>query len=1043
MPILKCKMCGGDIVLDEEKSIYTCEFCGTSMTLPKVSDEQKAALYNRGNHFRRIGEFDKALAIYENIVREDNTDAEAHWCCVLCRFGIEYVEDPATFEFLPTCHRASFDSILEDVDYLAALEYSDGITKRQYQKEAIKISEVQKGILATSQNEEPFDVFICYKETDDYSKERTRDSVDAQEIYYQLTQEGYRVFFSRITLEDKAGTEFEPYIFAALNSAKVMIVVGSKTEYFTAVWVKNEWSRFISLMKKDRKKLLIPCYHGMDPYDLPEQLSILQSYDMSKIGFIQDLIRGVKKVVGTNEPQTTAKETVVVNTGNTNVEPLLRRAFLFLEDEEWQKADEFCEQVLNQEPENAQAYIGKLMAELRVRSQEELANCVEPFDRSNNYQKAVRFGDDGTVEKLKGYIIAINQKKENSRKDAIYDKAIQMMNEAEDDTQYQEAAAVFRSIPGHRDADICAKDCLEYAEACRKDDIYFKANVLMNSGKIDDYESAIALFQTIEGWKDSNEDIRICQNRIDEFYDSTYHQAKDMMYEANSELRYKDAARRFQTISGYMDSDALATQCFEYAEIARKDEIYNKGISQMEGEDEEKYQTAIKTFQSIQSWKDTDDKIKLCENKIDEIKKKRELELQEYKRNQKKRKTRKLIIVIAGVVFCAFIVSMIVIINNIRCENSYKHGTELLSSGTYDEAQTVFTQLGNYKDSSTKKNEAIYRKAEVLFDNGEYDKAISEWSKIKEFSDSKDRINDCKSEPDYQEALSKIESQKYSEAIEILSKLGKYRDSSEKKEECQTMLMEEQYQTAINLMNSKKYQEASEEFEEIKKYKDANEMVKECKYQIAIGFLDEMKYKEAISLLSEIKNYKNTNDLIKSSSYDLGCSLYEKKNYKSAVAAFNDAQDYNDANQKKLEAEYAYVMENQDILDNNTPKYIQDLVDNNYPGANAVYQKLIAWKAEISISPSISLSGSKDNECYVNIKVTGLDPEKQVGDDIGKEIQARFIYPNGQESHTEYEPVRNGGANYSWSVYPNSKGTLTVKVYDNQDNLLGSTSIRL
>ena len=68
--------------------------------------------------------------------------------------------------------------------------------------------------------------------------------------------------------------------------------------------------------------------------------------------------------------------------------------------------------------------------------------------------------------------------------------------------QYQEAAAVFRSIPGHRDADICAKDCLEYAEACRKDDIYFKANVLMNSGKIDDYESAIALFQTIEGWKD-------------------------------------------------------------------------------------------------------------------------------------------------------------------------------------------------------------------------------------------------------------------------------------------------------------------------------------------------------------------------------------------------------------------------------------------------------------------------------------------------------------------------------------------------------------
>ena len=81
----------------------------------------------------------------------------------------------------------------------------------------------------------------------------------AQEIYYQLTEQGRRVFFSRITLEDKAGTEYEPYIFAALNSAKVMIVVTTSAEHVNAVWVKNEWSRFLSLMRKDRSKLLLPC----------------------------------------------------------------------------------------------------------------------------------------------------------------------------------------------------------------------------------------------------------------------------------------------------------------------------------------------------------------------------------------------------------------------------------------------------------------------------------------------------------------------------------------------------------------------------------------------------------------------------------------------------------------------------------------------------------------------------------------------------------------------------------------------------------------
>ena len=398
MAIIKCKMCGGDIVLDEEKTFGTCEYCGSVMTLPKVSDDQRAARFNRGNHFRRQGEFDKALAVYESIVREDDADAEAHWCCALCRFGIEYVEDPNTYEYMPTCHRASFDSFLEDVDYLAALDHSDGITRRQYQKDAAKIAEVQRGILATSQNEEPFDVFICYKETDDETHERTRDSIDAQEIYYQLTQEGYRVFFSRITLEDKAGTEYEPYIFAALNSAKVMIAIGSKPEYFSAVWVKNEWSRFLAMMRRDRSKLLLPCYKNMDPYDLPEQLGVLQSYDMTKIGFMQDLIRGVQKVLQKDEPQTPVQQVVIRKTasaGGPNVTALLQRGNMALEDKEWDKAKEFFDQVLNMDAQNAEAYLGIVLANAQLCDRDAFANAF--IDRrvadSSEQKRARSFAD--------------------------------------------------------------------------------------------------------------------------------------------------------------------------------------------------------------------------------------------------------------------------------------------------------------------------------------------------------------------------------------------------------------------------------------------------------------------------------------------------------------------------------------------------------------------------------------------------------------------------------------------------------------------------
>ena len=379
MAIIKCKMCGGDIEISADKTFGTCEYCGSTMTLPKTDDDQRLSLFNRGTHLRRNGEFDKAAAIYERLIGENDADAEAHWNLLLCRYGTEYVQDPASGERIPTCHRASFDSILNDVDYQAALKYSDGVARSLYEKEALRIANLQKDILAISQKETPFDVFICYKESDENGK-RTKDSALAQDIYYQLTDAGYKVFFARITLEDKLGQEYEPYIFAALHSAKVMVVVGTKPEYLNAVWVKNEWSRYLALMRTDRSRLLIPCYRDMDPYDMPEELSMLQSQDMGKIGFIQDLIRGVKKVVDAAKPQEamteTVKETVVVhNEGGSNVQALLKRGSMALEDGEWSKADEFFEQVLNQDAECGAAYLGKFLAHVECRSAKAYADA--------------------------------------------------------------------------------------------------------------------------------------------------------------------------------------------------------------------------------------------------------------------------------------------------------------------------------------------------------------------------------------------------------------------------------------------------------------------------------------------------------------------------------------------------------------------------------------------------------------------------------------------------------------------------------------------
>lgn len=419
--IIKCKMCGGDIEFTPGATYGTCEYCGSTSTIPQADDEQKLNRYNRANHFRQQCEFDKALNAYEKLLEQDDNDAEAHWGAVISRFGIEYVEDPATKKRIPTCHRVQVASILADADYLAAVEHAPDETSRDlYKQQAAEIAEIQKGILAISANEKSYDVFICYKETD-ADGQRTHDSQWAQDIYYGLTEQGYKVFFSRITLEDKLGQQYEPYIFAALNSAKVMVVVGSKPEYFNAVWVKNEWSRYLALMKTDHKRLLIPCYRDMDPYDLPEELSILQSQNMSKIGFMQDLLRGVKKVLDAGQK---AEQPNVVRQGGAasagtglspSINSLMERTNLFLEDGDFTNATKYVNRVLDLAPKHAPAYIIQILISKKLTKETELSTLRVSIDDDPRWKKALRFANEQQKQLYLGYAKQIHDNE-------VYDK---------------------------------------------------------------------------------------------------------------------------------------------------------------------------------------------------------------------------------------------------------------------------------------------------------------------------------------------------------------------------------------------------------------------------------------------------------------------------------------------------------------------------------------------------------------------------------------------------------------------------------------------
>ncbi len=508
MVVLECKMCGGNLDYTEGTRIVECPYCGVRQTLPSVDNEKKIRLFNHANKLRMSCDFDRAAAVYDSIISEFPEEAEGYWGMCLCEFGIEYVDDPATGKKKPTCHRASFDKMQNDPNFRSAVDYADMIAKRQYTAEAIEIDRINDEILSVSKNEAPYDIFICYKETDT-NKQRTVDSLLAEKLYDALTEKGYKVFFARISLEDKAGMMYEPYIFAALNSAKVMLCVGTGYAFFHAVWVKNEWSRFLRLAAKDKNKVLIPCYKDCDPtVDLPPEFRPLQAQDLGKVGVESDLLRGIDKIFGKRGVAEGAHKNIVVNTTTgASTETYITRAKLALETGDFTAAQNFCENALNMDPENPDAYLGKLLIELRLRSSADLPKQLKEYTDSINYERAYRFGD----QKRKDWLVFCA----NS---VILNIGKQKMQTAKTSKDFQEAAAVFARIPGFQDADELKQKCNQLQEQALhaegqaiKEKKYREA--LQSKEKADDTDQllqTIELFKQIPDYKDSPAQIKNC-----------------------------------------------------------------------------------------------------------------------------------------------------------------------------------------------------------------------------------------------------------------------------------------------------------------------------------------------------------------------------------------------------------------------------------------------------------------------------------------------------------------------------------------------------
>ena len=704
MATFKCKMCGAPLNVVEGQTVVTCSYCGLKQTVANANDERKENLFNRANALRLNNEFDKALLAYQSILNIFPNEPEAHWGIVLCKYGIEYIEDPKTKSKKPTIHRMSFDPILKDFDYLKALTYADVLAKEEYQSEAQKIANIQKNVLSISKKEKPFDIFICYKETDSDSK-RTPDSVIAQQIYDGLIERGYKVFFSRITLESKLGTMYEPYIFAALNSAKIMICIGTKKEYFNAVWVKNEWSRFIQLMANNPQKVLIPCYKDINAYEMPEELLSFQALDLSKLGFMQDLMRGIDKIMG-RDVKESRLETKIIQT-NVNIDALLTRSEILISDGEHAKADELLEKVLNNDPKNSKAYLMKLLIELNLRTINDIKNLDRPINSNSNYKKALDFANPEEAEKISSLNEFIINKNEEARLNSIYVEAMKFKNQE----KYDAAVSKFSLIPGYKAANKQASDCIKLSNQN-------KYNTAISYKSNGEYDFAIEIFESIADFSDSKKQIAECKElKNKELYEKAI-KLKELGF-------YIKANLIFSQLENYSDSDFQAQECMKLQVDAQKEKVYATCIFDGEiipSRDSNKLKKACKSLASISGYKDSDQLLVKYEGILKKYESQLAIQKEERKRARaiKVKKVKKIGLIFT---FVALLLTAIFLFTFLYLvpEKRQNHIEELIDSGDFEEAYELINQYGFTGDSYSYKEMYYAGKA---FEKKDYETGI-------------------------------------------------------------------------------------------------------------------------------------------------------------------------------------------------------------------------------------------------------------------------------------------------------------------------------
>lgn len=393
---LSCKICGGDIQADAENIGSICLGCGAESMLPKTDIKK----INRITYLRNTMNFAAAEKIADELILTDPEDSETHWQKLLCEYGIQYVLKGG--KRFPVCRKnvTALPAITENESYKRALHYAT----QEMQAAYIGMTDALAEAVTVSNNvfsqDKKYDIFVLTRE------DATNDSdLDGDRLNLRFTENlGFNVFYIPESLKEMDEIEKAAQIAYAIENSRIMVAGFKNIADCCDGYLCYAVNGFAAQLS-DEEKHLFPVLNGdnLSFQQLPEALVWMDcAFDSTDSEFMREISDTVEKILKPEEAAVVPD--AIVTATAANKENLIKRAYMFLEDGEFETADTYFDKILDIDIEESRAYIGKLLAECKLKSEDEIPDLPQTITDDKNYIKALRFA----TPELKAHYEALN-----------------------------------------------------------------------------------------------------------------------------------------------------------------------------------------------------------------------------------------------------------------------------------------------------------------------------------------------------------------------------------------------------------------------------------------------------------------------------------------------------------------------------------------------------------------------------------------------------------------------------------------------------------